>query len=152
MNLMMDLKQINIGQLLENSVKENHIEIESLCSIFNCEAKDIEQMYNSDTLDTDILIKWSQLLQYDFFRLYSQHLVLYAPPSANRYNQIEIKKEVKSQEPQFRKNIYTKEIIEFIIRRINKGEMTREEIISKYRIPKTTLYKWLYKYNKYIEE
>lgn len=152
MNLMMDLKQINIGQLLENSVKENYIEIESLCSIFNCEAKDIEQMYNSDTLDTDILIKWSQLLQYDFFRLYSQHLVLYAPPSASRYNQIEIKKEVKPHEPQFRKNIYTKEIIEFIIRKINKGEMTREEIISNYRIPKTTLYKWLYKYNEYIEE
>lgn len=148
----MDLKQINIGQLLKNSVKENHIEIESLCSFFNCEAQQIEQVYSSDTLDTDILIKWSQLLQYDFFRLYSQHLVLYAPPSANGYNQVEIKKKGKTQKFQFRKNIYTKEIIEFIIRKINKGEMTREEVISKYRIPKTTLYKWLNKYNEYIED
>ncbi|MFS8276392.1 helix-turn-helix domain-containing protein [Chryseobacterium sp. S90] len=30
--------------------------------------------------------------------------------------------------------------------------MTREEVISKYRIPKTTLYKWLNKYNEYIED
>lgn len=149
---MMDLKQINIGQLLENSVKENHIKIESLCGFFNCEAKHIEQMYSSDALNTDILIKWSQLLQYDFFRLYSQHLVLYAPPNANGYNKVEIKKKVHTQELQVRKNIYTKEIIEFIIRRINKGEMTREEIISKYRIPKTTLYKWLNKYSEYMEE
>nr|WP_209918065.1 helix-turn-helix domain-containing protein [Chryseobacterium jejuense] len=148
----MDLKQIKIGQLLESSVKENHIEIERLCSFFNCEAKNIEEMYGSDTVGTDILIKWSELLQYDFFRLYSQHLVLYAPPAANVYSQTGTQKKVEIQELQFRKNIYTKEIIEFIINRINKGEMTREEVISKYRIPKTTLYKWLNKYNEQREE
>ena len=27
--------------------------------------------------------KWSKILEYDFFRIYSQHLILYAPPSAN---------------------------------------------------------------------
>ncbi|MFS4428710.1 transposase [Chryseobacterium sp. S90] len=108
---MMDLKQINIGQLLKNSVKENHIEIESLCSFFNCEAQQIEQVYSSDTLDTDILIKWSQLLQYDFFRLYSQHLVLYAPPSANGYNQVEIKKREKLRSFSFVKIFIQKKLL-----------------------------------------
>ena len=26
--------------------------------------------------------KWSKILEYDFFRIYTQHLILYAPPSA----------------------------------------------------------------------
>ena len=101
-------------------------------------------MYQQENLPTDILLKWSKLLEYDFFRMYTQHLMLYAPPSANEKRS---KKEDKKQTvPQFRKNIYTKEIITFILEQIDSGAMTKIEVMEQYKIPKTTLYKWIDKY------
>lgn len=101
-------------------------------------------MYKQNDLPTDVLMKWSKLLEYDFFRLYSQHLILYAPPSASNKKQ----KTITTSLPKFRKNIYTKEIIDFILEQIESGEMTKKEVIEQYRIPKTTIYKWLNKYKK----
>ncbi|WP_330746043.1 hypothetical protein [Chryseobacterium sp. CP-77] len=98
-------------------------------------------MYLQEAMCTDLLLKWCKLLEYDFFRIYTQHLILYSPPSKENNN-----KTTRTLLPKFRKNIYTMEIIEFILRKIEKGEITRAEVISKYRIPKTTLYKWFQKY------
>lgn len=50
--------------------------------------------------------------------------------------------------PQFRKNIYTKEIIYFILEIIQTGEKTKKQVIEDYNIPKTTLYKWIEKYTE----
>ena len=77
----------------------------------------------------------------DFFRIYSQHLILYAPIKSENTNR------EKSLLPQFRKNIYTREIIDFILERIRTNEMSKNEVIERYRIPKTTLYKWISKYS-----
>ena len=43
-------------------------------------------------------------------------------------------------------NIYTKEIINFVLEQINTKEMTKTEVMERYGIPKTTLYKWISKY------
>ena len=99
-------------------------------------------MFTKENLSTDILLKWSNLLDYDFFRVYTQHLILYAPLSAVD-EKTKVKK--KSSLPQFRKNIYTKEVIDFILEQISSGEMTKNRVIERYRIPKTTLYKWISK-------
>ncbi|MFN1217641.1 hypothetical protein ACKW6Q_11795 [Chryseobacterium kwangjuense] len=99
-------------------------------------------MYESEIISTDLLLKWSKLLEYDFFRLYSHHLILFAPLAGKC-----TKKRVSSELPQFRKNIYTKEIIDFILELINTGQKTKIQIVEQYGIPKTTLYKWIYKYN-----
>lgn len=99
-------------------------------------------MYKHKSLDTEILLRWCKLLEYDFFRIYSQHLILYAPPSTKKENP----KKKKSSLPKFRKNIYTKEVIEFILGKIESGEMTKNQVMERYSIPKTTLYKWISKY------
>ncbi|AZA77306.1 hypothetical protein EG347_07200 [Chryseobacterium sp. G0186] len=83
-------------------------------------------------------------MEYDFFRMYSQYLILYAPQSGLNYNNSENKKSVL---PQYRKNIYTRELVDFILEQIENGVKTKTQIIEEYRIPKTTLYKWLNKYN-----
>ncbi|MFP3591470.1 transposase [Chryseobacterium sp. SIMBA_038] len=145
----MELKEINIGLMIETGVAERGIEMGRICNFFNSTEEDILQMYKSNDLDTKTLLRWSKLLEYDFFRLYSQHLILYAPVSSRNHNKIDRKKN-KSSLPQFRKNIYTKEIIEFMLGRISKGEMTRLQIIDEYKIPKTTLYKWMSKYGEMI--
>jgi len=138
----MNFKNIHIGQMIKSAVKEREIEISRICNFLKCTEEEIQKMYESKGLDTEILLKWSKLLEYDFFRIYSQHMILYAPPSA----EIETKKKRKTVLPQFRKNIYTKEVIDFIIEQVSSGKMMKNEIIERYRIPKTTLYKWISKY------
>lgn len=139
----MNFKKIDLGALINQAVAENGIEISRICNFFKCSEEEIEEMYRQNDLPTDALLKWSKLLEYDFFRLYSQHLILYAPASASEEKQ----KTQKPSLPQFRKNIYTKEVIHFILNQIKTGEMTKTQIMEKYRIPKTTLYKWINKYS-----
>lgn len=137
----MNFKHIHIGQMVKRGVTESEIEMSRICNFMKCSEDDINEMYLQENIPTDILLKWSKLLEYDFFRLYSQHLIYYAPPSAEK-----VVKNKKTQLPQFRKNIYTKEVISFILEQISIGEMTKNEVMEKYKIPKTTLYKWISKY------
>ena len=138
----MNFKNIHIGQMIEKIVAESGIEISRICNFFKCTEEEIQQMYQSKSLETDILLKWSKLLEYDFFRIYTQHLILYAPPSAG----VKSTKSKKSSSPQFRKNIYTKEIINFVLEQIESEQITKIQVIEKYGIPKTTLYKWISKF------
>lgn len=138
-----DLKNIHVGSLIEQRVQECDIDMVRICNFFNCEEEHIMTMYREEHIRTEALLKWSKLLSYDFFRLYTQHMVLYAPPESAQN-----KSKTKSTAlPTFRKNIYTRELISFVIEQLNTGIMKRSEVISDYGIPKTTLYKWLSKYN-----
>lgn len=137
---MTKLKDIHIGKLIQQRVSELDIEVSRTCNFLQCNEEEIEQMYLQKDLSTRVLLKWSKLLEYDFFRLYSQHLIFYSPS-----NRIGKKKSQKL--PSFRKNIYTKELIAFVLERINQKIMKPQEVIEIYKIPKTTLYKWLSKYN-----
>ncbi|HAO08107.1 MAG TPA: transposase, partial [Chryseobacterium sp.] len=82
---------------------------------------EIEEMLTSESIDVITILKWCKLLEYDFFRIYSQHLILYSPPTS-ALNLIK-KTTQRSSLPSFRKNIYTKEIIDFILDQINSGEL-----------------------------
>lgn len=139
----MNFKNIHIGTLINQAVTESRIAMSRICNFMKCNEEEINQMYLQENLPTDILLKWSKLLKYDFFRLYSQHLIFYAPPSSEEKTNTKPKTIL----PQFRKNIYTKEIIDFILEQVSSGEMTKTQVMEKYKIPKTTLYKWISKYN-----
>ncbi|PWN61688.1 transposase [Chryseobacterium viscerum] len=135
----MEYKNINIGELIKKRVQYLGINPDRICSFMKINEKEIEDIYNDKNIDTEILLKWSKLLEYDFFRLYSQHLILYAPQTHVKKNTL------KKGLPQFRKNIYTKELIDFILDLIKSKKKTRSEVIDEYHIPKTTLYKWITK-------
>lgn len=136
----MDFKQIHIGYFLEQCVEIRRIDTFRICKFFSCSELEITQMYKSESLEVELLLRWCKLLKYDFFRLYSHHLILYSPPVKM------IGPSEKISLPHFRKNIYTREIIDFIINQINTGEKTKDQVIEEYKIPKTTLYKWISKY------
>ncbi|MFP3598614.1 transposase [Chryseobacterium sp. SIMBA_029] len=138
----MNFKEIPIGPLIEKEVMACGMELSRICNFMKCTEQEIKEMYKVTSIETENLLKWSKLLEYDFFRLYSQHLILYAPVNKIR----ESKKYKKSILPQFRKNMYTKEVINFILRQIQSEEMSKLEVIEDYKIPKTTLYKWMSKY------
>ncbi|NML72176.1 helix-turn-helix domain-containing protein [Chryseobacterium sp. RP-3-3] len=140
-----NFKNIHIGSYIKERNETLEIDIHRICNFFKCTEEEITEMYRSNSLNSEIILKWSKLLDYDFFRLYSQHLVLYAPPGSPDKS---INKSKNSSLPIFRKNLYTQEIIDFIIELVNRGEKTKQQIMNDYNIPKTTLYKWISKYNK----
>ncbi|MDQ0594816.1 hypothetical protein QFZ37_003185 [Chryseobacterium ginsenosidimutans] len=139
-----NVKDIHIGSLICQRVVDCEIQKSRICNFLNRSEKEVDEIYKSKSLDSETLLKFSKLLQYDFFRIYSQHLVMYAPIASTGYNKKNEKK--TSSLPAFRKNLYTKEIIQFIIELVESGEKTKKQIVDEYRIPKTTLYKWLMKY------
>ena len=49
---------------------------------------------------------------------------------------------------QIRKNVYTKELIEFLVNKVRNNQMNSSQVITQYGIPKTIFYKWLKKYPK----
>jgi hypothetical protein len=142
---MKSFKNINAGALLKQRFLESEMEVSRACNFFSCPAEEIDKMFESKSLDTEILLKWSKLLEYDFFRIYSQHLILFSPQS-NAYSS---NKDKISNMPQFRKNIYTKEVIDFITELITSGEKNINQVVEKYGIPKTTLHRWTVKYRNH---
>ncbi|SHM72203.1 transposase [Chryseobacterium polytrichastri] len=134
-----DIENIHLGNLIKLRVNELEIPIKQICKFINTDENKIEEMYKEQFLDSDLLLLWSKLLSYDFFRIYSEHLVLYSPPSfSHAKNKITI--------PIFRKSIYTREMIDFILDILEKGKKSKQQIINEYRIPRSTLSKWIIKY------
>jgi hypothetical protein len=142
----MNFKDLHIGHLIHQRITESGIEISRICNFMKCPEEEVEQTYTQENIPTDILLKRSKLLEYDLFRLYTQHLILYAPQGNTNYNSLPKKK--KSDLSKLRKNIYAKEAIDFILEQINTGKMNRIQVMERYRIPKTTLYKWIGKYRR----
>lgn len=143
----MDFKSISIGGIINKRVNELDMDISRIINFLKCSEEELQEMYKAESLDTNLLLRWSKLLEYDFFRIYSQHLILFSPPACQsiKQNQSVMKSEIL---PQFRKKIYTQEIIDFILELIETKTKTKLQVINEYNIPKTTLYKWIEKYKK----
>ncbi|MBP1164664.1 MULTISPECIES: transposase [Chryseobacterium] len=135
-------KNIHIGDLLKKRVVELAISESRICSFLSLSPVEVSSMYKEESIDSKYLLLWSKLLEYDFFRIYSQHLILYAPASTIAQNN----SSHKSTMPKFRKNIYTKEVIDFMIELVTSKQKTINEVTLEYGIPKTTLHKWVTKY------
>lgn len=137
-----NFKHIHIGKMIEKRIVECEISTFRICNFLVCNENDLKNICNSSSIDTYVLLRLSKLLEYDFFRIYTQHLILYSPHEAKS------KITISSQLPSFRKNIYTKVIIDFIIEKIEKQKLTKSQVVERYGIPKTTLYQWIKKYGK----
>ncbi|WP_394665441.1 transposase [uncultured Chryseobacterium sp.] len=137
-----NVKKIHIGKLIHQKVNEKGINMYRIEKFLKCSEEEIFSMYQKPSIDTEILLRWSKLLKYDFFRIYVQHIILFSPSEKSKTEAQETQKL-----PSYRKNVYTKEIINFVLELLNSGLKTKTEITEEYKIPKTTLYKWIEKYN-----
>ncbi|WP_343644000.1 transposase [Chryseobacterium sp.] len=142
-NSINDYKEIHIGLLIKKRVEELDMSMNRICNFLNCGQKEVKRMFESESIDSHLILRWSKLLEYDFFRIYTQHLVLFSPDCRSSGQNM-----ISLQLPQFKKNIYTKEIRDFMIELVETGQKTKQQIVLEYKIPKTTLYKWFLKYNK----
>lgn len=139
-NNTMNIKNIHIGSLIQSKVEEQQISIERISKFLGKMENDVERMYYEKSIDTDTLLKWSKLLKFDFFRFYTGHLILYAP-----YSRVDNTIKQQDETMVFRKSIYTQEVKDFILEKIRTGTMSANDVIARYKIPKTTLHKWLKK-------
>ena len=137
-----NVKKIHIGKLIHQKVNEKGIDMYRIVKFLKCSEEEIFSMYQKPSIDSEILLRWSKLLKYDFFRIYVQHIILFSPSEKSKTEAQETQKL-----PSYRKNVYTKEIINFVLELLNSGLKTKTEITEEYKIPKTTLYKWIEKYN-----
>lgn len=137
----MDFKNINIGELIQIRVTECRVTNSDLSRYLNITEAEVEQIYTSENINVGLLLRLCFLLEYDFFRIYTQHMVLYSPPSGP--NPIIKKKNIAGL--CYRKSVYTIQIIDFILEIMDKGIKTEDQVIKDYGIPKTTLCKWIAK-------
>lgn len=140
-----NLKHIHIGKLIEQRMQECGIAIGRAAAFLKVDEEEIEQMYVKKSLETDALLRWSKLLKYDFFRIYTQHLILYAPQETGTPRR---EKEPKTKLPVFKKNIYTQEVILYLVGLVESGKKTYKQIQDEYNIPSTTILRWYDKYGK----
>lgn len=141
-----NFRNIHIGKLIQQRMEECDIDVERASKFLKISEEEVEQMIEKKSIDSDILLYWSKLLEYDFFRIYTQHLILYAPQDKNKGSR---KKVVdNSQLPAFKKNIYTKEIIMYLVELVETGRKSSKQIQEKYNIPKTTILRWIDKYGE----
>lgn len=136
-----------MGTLIKKRSDELGIDIKRLSNFLKCTEEEITSMYKAESIDSHLLLRWSKILEYDFFRIYSQHLILHAPAHGSTIDH-SLTKKTKNTLPQFRKNIYSKELIDYMLELIETGRKTKAEIIEQYKIPKTALYKWIVKYKE----
>lgn len=139
-----NFKNIHIGSLIKNKAQECQLDLERASLFLNLSKKEIEQLYSMKSIDSALLLRWSKLLKYDFFRIYSQHLILYAPQSTGTTTTNE---NTNSALPVFRKNMYTQEVIDYIVELVTTNKMTIMGIHKKYNIPSTTIRRWVNKYD-----
>ncbi|MBM3404376.1 MAG: transposase [Bacteroidetes bacterium] len=142
-------RKIDIGRLVLTRMEERNISLERMAERMGVGEPDLQRILANGDISCSILLRICKILEYDFFRIYSNHLILYAPPNMQIKSFGKNNHEISaaaSKLPVFRKNTYTPEIIMHILEKIRSGEMTPMEIIHKYHIPKTTIYKWKRKY------
>ena len=61
-----DFKDIRIGQFIAKRVQECDMDNVRICNFFRCSQEEVEEMYKKQDLCTELLLKWSKLLSYDF--------------------------------------------------------------------------------------
>lgn len=149
----MDYKNISIGSLIEERIHELDIDKDRLLKFVGINNEQLKKIISENNVDVDTLLRFCKLLEYDFFRLYSHHLILFSPASSKSKFKVYTKKDSENKEknkslPELKKHLYTKEIIRFILQKYESKSMSVEQIITDYNIPKTTLYGWITKYSK----
>ena len=147
---MLDYKEIHIGQHIKRISKVKQLSISRACRFLGCNAHDIDQMFTQESLDAKLLLKWSKLLDYNFFMFYHTHLQLYKPSAAKAKLNNEVPNQKKG-DYNFRKNLYSPEVINWILEQFNNQTLTIKDIIERYNIPKTTIYRWI-KRNETIKD
>lgn len=137
------VRNLHIGEIISKIIIEKKMKTADIKSKMRITTRTLNKMLSAKSMDASDMLKWSKVLRYDFFRLYSSHLMLHHGISNTLTRKTD---PLNVQGIHIRKNVYTKDLIQFLVNKVRNKEMTAMEIINQYAIPKTTFYKWLQKY------
>jgi hypothetical protein len=70
--------------MIQQRMKECNVSVERAAKFLKVTEEEVEKVYDKKSVNSSQLLSWSKLLKYDFFRIYSQHLILYAPQDKNK--------------------------------------------------------------------
>lgn len=62
---------ISIGQLIQSKLSENGKTVVWLSAQIPCSRQNLYKVFKKDCIDTEMLMRISQILEYDFFQVYS---------------------------------------------------------------------------------
>lgn len=82
--MLANFKYIHIGKMIHQRMKECDVGVDRAAKFLKVTEEEVEKVYDKKSVDSSQLLSWSKLLEYDFFRIYSQHLILYAPQDKNK--------------------------------------------------------------------
>lgn len=71
------MSMIHIGKLIRQKMEERHLTVVWLASHLSCTRTNVYKMFERYSVDTEVLMKLSIVLDFDFFSLYSDELVEY---------------------------------------------------------------------------
>ena len=141
-------RQIHIGKLIQSRMEVMGLSIRSLAHKTGIQERMLYKLLQQESLESNLLLQLSKSLNYDFFRIYTHHLLLYSRPNNGIKTSRGTNGWKTSQElPEVRKVAYSPEIISHIVYLIGKKRLGKKEAIEKYGIPKTTLYRWCRLFN-----
>lgn len=133
-------KTIHIGKIIKQRMLESCCKEDDFFSAFRISKKEMQNIFDSESINSEVLLEICKILNYNFFRIYSQHLSMYSNCYQSKSNLRKPKKLI------INKSIYNREIINFVLELIKTRTKTEQQIINEYNIPKTTLLKWIRKY------
>ena len=61
------MKNVHIGSIIEQKVKENSMSIKEFAERINCERSNVYHIFKQKSIDSELLIRISETLNYDFF-------------------------------------------------------------------------------------
>jgi predicted transcriptional regulator len=134
--------KIHIGDLIRRKLEESGMDKTVFANRIKKSYPTTLNIFKKSSIKTDDLLKISKVLKYDFFRIYSADIQLTCPKATNNVRIGSSKNTDTTALPRFKKNLYTTEFIDTLVKDINEGKMTRYEAMKKYELPKTTLYRW----------
>lgn len=65
---------LHIGEIIRQKMLEQHVSVVYLARHLSCSRNNVYKLLSKYSLDTEVLMKISKLLNYDFFYLYSEEI------------------------------------------------------------------------------
>jgi len=63
--------RIQIGKLIKEQVDRSGLSVEKFANLIPCKRDNIYDIFLRERIDTDLLLKISKILKFDFFKVYS---------------------------------------------------------------------------------
>lgn len=65
---------MHIGRLIKQKVEERHKTVVWLAHELSCHRSNVYKIYEKSSIDTDVLLHLSRILDYDFFGHYTEEI------------------------------------------------------------------------------